>query len=414
MSHNQSSNFNTTQRNLWQAPWGYVESFFIVFGAILIGFLWQISLGNLSIKLLAFPNNIIVAITYILCLFLLQKKFTNILIVKWFTSIPATISLLSAVLFMVLLMGTIPQSKSENIIINTLGLNQITSHWAFYIVQLLLLTALGMVTLKRSFPFYKYNIGFILNHAGLFITLLAGLLSASDVQKWKMIVTEDKSQQIVINENNELKELDFKIHLYDFHMDEYLPKLTVVDNVTGKVVLKEQNIMIDTVGTTQFSFQDYKIVVTQFLSSAGKIEDKYVAVYDLGTPPAAQLKITNLNNNEVQHHWVTCGSFLYPYEAVKLSEQYSILMTFPEPKKFTSTVDFISHDTLKNVHIEVNKPVDFKGWKIYQLSYDEEMGKWSQTSTFELVRDPWLPIIYAGIFMMLSGAVFLFWKGPKK
>lgn len=152
MSHNQTSNFNTTQHNLWQAPWGYVESFFIVFGAILIGFLWQISLGNLSIKLLAFPNNIIVAITYILCLFLLQKKFTNILIVKWFTSIPATITLLSAVLFMVLLMGTIPQSKSENIIINTLGLNQITSHWAFYIVQLLLLTALGMVTLKRSFP----------------------------------------------------------------------------------------------------------------------------------------------------------------------------------------------------------------------------------------------------------------------
>ena len=36
------------------------------------------------------------------------------------------------------------------------------------------------------------------------------------------------------------------------------------------------------------------------------------------------------------------------------------------------------------------------------------MGKWSRTSTFELVRDPWLPVVYTGITMMLLGAVYLF------
>lgn len=412
MSQNQSTNYNSTQRNLWQAPWGYVESFFIVFGAILIGFLWQISLGNLSIEILAYPTNIIVGLIYIFLLILLQRKFSNILIIKWFTSIPATIVLLSAVLLMVLIMGTIPQSKSESSLINTLGLNQITSHWSFYIIQFLLLTTLGMVTIKRSLPFYKHNIGFILNHAGLFIALLAGLLGASDVQKWKMIVTENKSQQVAINDKNELKKMDFQVYLHDFHMEEYLPKVTIVDNTSGKVVLKEQNIMIDTLDTTKFSFQNYEIEVEQYLSSAGKIDNKYVAVKDLGTPPAALLKIKNLKNNEIQEQWLTCGSFLYPFEAIKLSDEYSVLMTFPEPKKFTSTVDFIASDSLKNITIEVNKPVNFEGWKIYQLSYDEEMGKWSQTSTFELVRDPWLLVIYTGIFMMIAGAIYLFWKGP--
>lgn len=54
--------------------------------------------------------------------------------------------------------------------------------------------------------------------------------------------------------------------------------------------------------------------------------------------------------------------------------------------------------------IRVNKPLSVRGWKIYQYSYDEAMGGQSEYSVFELVRDPWLPFVYAGIFMMLAGA----------
>ena len=32
---------------------------------------------------------------------------------------------------------------------------------------------------------------------------------------------------------------------------------------------------------------------------------------------------------------------------------------------------------------------------------------------FELVRDPWLPAVYAGIIMMVLGAVCLFVNAPK-
>lgn len=49
------------------------------------------------------------------------------------------------------------------------------------------------------------------------------------------------------------------------------------------------------------------------------------------------------------------------------------------------------------------------GWKIYQYSYDTRMGKDNEISIFQLVKDPWLPLVYAGIFMMLAGAFFA-WK----
>ena len=61
--------------------------------------------------------------------------------------------------------------------------------------------------------------------------------------------------------------------------------------------------------------------------------------------------------------------------------------------------------------IRVNKPLSVHGWKIYQYSYDEAKGSESDISVFELVRDPWLPYVYIGIFMMLVGALSLFLNG---
>ena len=91
-----------------------------------------------------------------------------------------------------------------------------------------------------------------------------------------------------------------------------------------------------------------------------------------------------------------------------------MVMTIPEAKKFSSDITILSAkgDETPAV-LEVNKPFKYGGWKLYQLSYDEKLGKWSNLSVIELVRDPWLPIIYAGIFMMIFGAVYMFWVGNR-
>ena len=64
--------------------------------------------------------------------------------------------------------------------------------------------------------------------------------------------------------------------------------------------------------------------------------------------------------------------------------------------------------------IRVNKPLSVHGWKIYQYSYDEAKGGMSDISIFELVRDPWLPYVYCGIFMMLTGAIQTLSNSPLK
>ncbi|MBF0963777.1 MAG: hypothetical protein HXK17_00250, partial [Alloprevotella sp.] len=64
--------------------------------------------------------------------------------------------------------------------------------------------------------------------------------------------------------------------------------------------------------------------------------------------------------------------------------------------------------------VEVNKPVKVDGWMIYQLSYDESMGRWSESSTFELVKDPWLPAVYVGVYLLLAGAILIFIVAQKR
>ena len=78
------------------------------------------------------------------------------------------------------------------------------------------------------------------------------------------------------------------------------------------------------------------------------------------------------------------------------------------PKRFASEIQILTK-TGKNIGttIDVNKPYEVDGWKIYQYGYDTQMGAKSQITILELVRDPWLPLVYTGFYMMLAGAVIM-------
>ena len=85
------------------------------------------------------------------------------------------------------------------------------------------------------------------------------------------------------------------------------------------------------------------------------------------------------------------------------------------PKRFASEIQILTK-TGKNIEttVDVNKPYEVDGWKIYQYGYDTQMGAGSQISILELVSDPWLPLVYTGIYMMLTGAVCMFVIGGRR
>ena len=85
------------------------------------------------------------------------------------------------------------------------------------------------------------------------------------------------------------------------------------------------------------------------------------------------------------------------------------------PKRFASEIQIMTKKG-KNFHttVDVNKPAEVEGWKIYQFGYDTNAGADSRISILELVRDPWLPAVYTGIGMMLLGALSMFILAQRK
>jgi len=97
--------------------------------------------------------------------------------------------------------------------------------------------------------------------------------------------------------------------------------------------------------------------------------------------------------------------------------QQFVMETYDDgsPKRFASELHILTKSG-RNIQatVDVNKPVEVEGWKIYQYGYDTQMGAMSQTSILELVSDPWLPAVYTGIYMMLAGAVCMFIFGGRR
>ena len=294
------------------------------------------------------------------------------------------------------------------------------SSWTFVLLYFWMVTALGLTILRASFPFRIGRLSFLLNHVGLFVALITATLGNADMQRLKMTTRMGNAEWRATDDKGKLIELPLAIELKDFTIDEYPPKLMLIDNETGGVLPEKfpVHLLLED-GVSEGSLLDWDLFVEQSIPMAASVatEDtlKFTDFHSMGATYAAYLKAVNRKNQQAKEGWVSCGSFLFPYKALRLDSLTSLVMPEREPQRFASEVKVYTQEgTITESTIEVNRPMEIAGWKIYQLSYDESKGRWSDISVFELVRDPWLPVVYAGIIMMMLGAICLFVNAQKR
>ena len=394
---------------MWKQPWGYAEGWVICAGLLITGFGLQLITGPVQAGLFQYPVNVAGGLIFLLVLcigFVVGRKIT---VVQWFSGLTASITSLSALLSVVLVMGFVGP-----------GIERITMSWPFILLFLYFLFVLGFVTLKRIVSFRWRDVPFMLNHVGLFITLLAAILGNGDLRRLRMTVPLENPEWRASDEKNEMIELPLAIELRSFTIDEYPPKLMLIDNTTGKALPEKQpeNILVEEIPLAG-NLQGWKVEVTRSLPMAacvmGQDTVNFVEFHSEGATTALYVKARNELTGRQKEGWVSCGSFLFPYKALRLDSLTSLVMPEREPQRFASKVKVYTQEgTITEDTIEVNRPMEIEGWKIYQLSYDESKGGWSDISIFELVRDPWLPVVYTGIVMMMLGAVCLFVNAQKR
>lgn len=402
---------------MWTYPWKYREGWAICAGLFLTGAVLQLTVGKIDTALFRYPVNLLGGGVYLAVLAGIHLAAKREKALRWFSGFEASLTSLSALLALVLVMGLTRQVASSEGDTGALGFRQMTTSWPFVLLFFYFLSVVGLVTLRRvSRPGWK-EIGFFLNHAGLFITLWAAILGSGDLRRLRMNASLDTPEWRAADEQNRLVELPLAIELKSFRIETYPPKLMVIDNVTGKALPEGQPVHCVAEENSVAGLLDWEVHVSRSLPMAACVMSvdtvNFVEFHSEGATAAVYIEAENRRDGSRREGWVSCGNYMFPYVTLELDTARSVVMPDLEPRRFVSEVQIYTKD--KQTHpavIEVNKPFALNGWKIYQLSYDERMGAWSRTSVFELVSDPWLPVVYFGIGMMLAGAFWLFITAP--
>ncbi len=393
---------------MFKKPWTIADGIFMGIGLIAAGLLLQLVLGPIVWSRLAWPANILLLAFFLLLIdvmFLLRKK---VYAFSWMMHYQAAVSAIACALCMTVLMGLTVQTEEGGIP----GLSQMVTFWPFVLVYTWLTLIAGLTTLNRISRWSFREIPFILNHLGVFVALTCGALGSADLQQLQMTVQEGQAQWQAEDENGMPVEPGLAIELHDFTIDEYPPKLMLMDEAARQMVPagNPASVVLED-GVAEGTLEGWHIRVLERLDDAAAVPtpdgNDFEPWDDVGSTCAVRLAAEK--DGKTVEGWVSGGGHAFPSQALALGDGCSIVLPEREHRRYASDISVFAEDG-KEVHgtVEVNKPLKINGWKIYQYSYDERLGKWSDISVFELVRDPWLPAVYAGIFMMLAGAVCLF------
>ena len=238
------------------------------------------------VQLLEFPSSLLLAISFLLAIYLVHRFAGNHKIVKELKSIRTARILLAIGAILLAIEGTwsLPIHKSVG----------------FSIYVLLLLSCMALALLNGIKQ--KAKFGFILNHLGLFLIIWASLFGAPDVSRSKAIVAYDYPVKASYTSDGLIVPLPFEINLKEFRIDYYSDG---------------QNI-----------------------------------------------------------------------------------------RQFTSILDIDG----KQMETAVNSPCSYKGYTFYQDSYDVMDQRYT---VLQMVKDPWLPVVYIGMLMLTIGSILLLfgkWK----
>ena len=407
---------NENLRKTWSHPWSYREGTIVTGAVLLLGFGIQAASGGVVLRIAGFPWNLVAGLIFLVLLISAFVLWQKHVVIKELGGVKAALPAILGFTFLVLLMGFVKQDvQPQSSLSKLFGLTHLVHTWPFILINLYLMILLGIVTLKRLTPFNLKNAGFFLNHFGLFLVLFSTALGSSDMQRLTMNCYEKQTEWRAVDTSGKTVELPVAIELLNFNIDEFRPKVTIVNNQSGQLVEQKGKVQYELLDRNSIDLYNYHIEVEQFLETSGKVGDAYFAVNEPGAAPSAKVKVTSKSGSTPLSGWICSGSYVHRPEAMKLNEQYSLVMLPAEPRKFSSELNI---QTKSGEHvtttIEVNRPFKIEGWTIYQLSYNTKMGRWSNLSVLEFVRDPWLPVVYFGIFLMMGGAAFLFITGKPK
>lgn len=399
--------------SFWQKKWEHEQNIVLFTGLLASLFAVEFTTNGQGISAPQFPQNVYFLLGFIAAGSIIYFLPPFTILKNWLLSHYFAIWSINYLGMMVMLAGFIPQEKSwalDHPTIARWGFFHLVESYPFVILLLLICWSLFCVLLKYLTVFSWEHLPKVLNHGGLFLALTAAIFGAGDRQRliinlqlgevnWQGHPPDYPSRKI---------DLPFALKLETFTVDEYDPELSFIDGA-GKIVHRCGVLAANLRGTIICEFQQKNLVLQSFMSNGFSVDGKFVPTNHLGTTPVAEISIYNSKSNQLESQGrVVTGSMLIPTEYFPFNSKLRLAIMPSKVKHFASKGHFYTPEGAQGeFHLAVNHPFFLKGFHLYQYGYDEKRGKWSELSIVEAISDPWLPLAYGGMFMVLIGVICL-------
>ena len=307
-----------------------------------------------------------------------------------------------------ILFGLTRQDVSTEGLVGLLGFSRMTSSWPFNLLLFYFTTTVGLTVVEDLHHWRQRNLAAMMSHVAVFVVLTCGMFGSAD----KMRVTVNAHLERPVAEGIDSKgvsqTLPFAITLKEFAMEEYSPKLYLLD--TQQESSSEDFLLVED-AAAEGEIDGWQLRVERLIDMAGRMpdSDEWREMIHTGAAPAVYLSATNTATGATYSGWVSCGSHIFEPSYLRLGERYAVAMPRRDAKRYLSRVDVEQMSgERKRFDIEVNHPARVGAWRIYQVGYDTARGRWSSISVLECVKDGWYSAIHISLWLMLSAGIVMF------
>lgn len=373
-----------------------------------VGIVLQCVVGDLDNGFLRYPWGLILAVNYLYLLVLLHFQRDKWRWVNRLSDHYASVSALGSMVLMTIIFGLMRQDASTEGLVGLLGFSRMTSSWPFNLLLFYFTTTVGLAVVDDLHHWRQRGLAAMMSHLAVFVVLTCGMFGSAD----KMRVTVNAHLEHPVAEGIDSKgvsqTLPFAITLKEFAMEEYPPKLYLLD--TRQESSSEDFLLVEET-TSECEIDGWQLRVERVIDMAGRMPDseEWLEMVHTGAAPAVYLKVTNPATGESYSGWVSCGSHIFEPSYLRLGERYAVAMPRRDAKRYLSRVDVEQMSgERERFDIEVNHPARIGAWRIYQVGYDTARGRWSSVSVLECVKDGWYSAIHIALWLMLSAGVVMF------
>lgn len=370
----------------------------------------QFIMGDLNPSFLAYPWGVILAVNYLYVLIMLHVFADKWKWVKTMYNREACIVSLASVLVLTLIFGLVRQDDSIGGLVGLLGFSRMTSCWIFNLFLLHFMTVMGLLVIDELHHWRRHNKMALAFHTLFFVILVSVLFGSGDKERVRVVATVGHPVQGGMTKDNRAVTLPFSLLLKEFSMDEYAPRIYLVEQET----LSKNFVEVEESGA-EGVLGGWQIACVEVLEMAGRmsVDSAFVPMNHVGATSAVLVRATHAESGKTVEGWVSCGSHIFAGSTLQLPDGKLLVMPRREPKKYLSRVEVADMDGREDLEISVNHPADVGAWKIYQVGYDNERGRWSTTSVLECVKDGWYAVIHVALWLILASGIAMFVFGWK-